>query len=134
MKNPVFDFDKGDFVIDGLGAVQVVEGSPAVAQAVAKALHTERGKYEIYINKEVEELSHKYGADIIDIVIRQGLTSDIVEIELKNAVKEAIIYDPEVKSVDNIVIALYDGAVTADFILTTIYDDTIIIEGVLIGD
>ena len=132
-KSPVFDFDKGDFVVDGLGAVQVVEDAEAVAQVAVKALQTERGKYEIYLNRVDEDLNHKYGADIIDVVVRKGLLNEVLMLELKNAVKEALIYDEEITAVSNIEITLGIGSVEVSADITTIYDTTTSIEGVLIS-
>lgn len=132
-KSPVFDYDKGDFIIDGLGAVKIVEDAEAVAHVAVKALQTERGKYELYVNVVDPELSHKYGADIIDVVIRRGLPNDILMLELKNAVKEALIYDPEITAVSNITITLGNGEVEVSADLSTVYDKVLSIEGVLIS-
>lgn len=132
MKNVVFDYDAGDFAVDGLGAIQVVEDSQAVAHAAMKALHTERGKYEIYGNQDNEELNHKYGTDATDIVIRAGLPGDVVDVELKNAVHEALIFDPEIKSVDVSSVTRVNDGIEVTAQISTIYDTTETVEGVTI--
>lgn len=100
-RTAVFDWEKGDFMVDPQGRVVVATEADAVAQIVIKAQQTARRLYLIYgdFNKERD---HKYGTDVAAILTRGGLSEEARTSELKRAIKEALVYDPWVTDVTDI--------------------------------
>lgn len=136
-KTPVFDWETGEFLTDFQGGVVTVTKEAAVEQIILKAQATPRGMYLIYGNVENPELDHKYGSDVIDISVRQDLSQEVRESEIKRAIREALIYDAWITDVGEI--TLYqaidkDGILKdfAAFTVNTIYDKEIEVKGVII--
>ena len=131
-KTPVFDWLTGDFATDINGRVLVATGQAAAEQVIIKAEQTTRGRFTIYANPDNALLNHKYGNDASITLTRPDITDDVRLSELKRDVKEAIIYDPWVKDVVDIVVARQDANdVYVVFTAKTIFDKEVTVEGVL---
>jgi hypothetical protein len=101
---PVFDFETGDFKVDLQGRVVTATEAEAVVQITLKAVNTVRGVYLIYANTDDESLHHKYGNDLYNVMRANGLTEDARMSEMERAIKEALIYDPWITDITDIVI------------------------------
>jgi hypothetical protein len=84
-----FDFEKGEFNLDGAGRVKKTDGHTAWAHWCFKTLVTQRAAYLIY--------SDDYGTDLDDI--RQQQTRGARESEIKRVFTEALMADPRTESV-----------------------------------
>jgi len=102
-QTPVFDWEAGDFATDLQGAVIVVTEAEAVEQIIIKAIQTIRGVFLIYANEDDPALDHKYGNDAQD-TLRQDMTEAAKISELARNIREALIYDPFIIDVTDIVI------------------------------
>lgn len=132
-KSPLFDWEQGEF-ITAQGHVLTGTEDKAVEQIIIKAQQTARGVYLIYAESENPALNHKYGSDVHDILLRRDLTEDVRVSELERAIREAIIYDPWITDVYDIVITRQGtNEVIADFKVKTIYDTEIEVEGVALN-
>lgn len=103
-RTPVFDWEASDFVRDPQGSIVTVTEGAALEQVAIKALNTVRGVYLIYVDVDNEDLNHKYGSDV-ENVQRQPLSEEVRLDEFKRAVVEALIYDPWIISVDDVVVS-----------------------------
>jgi len=131
-KTPLFDFDTGEFITD-YGRIVTATGSSAVVEVLQKAQLTPRGKYLVYANP-LARLNHKYGSDVQDIATRRGIGEELRLSELKRAVREAVLYDPWVKDVHSIsVYRTGSGGVTADYVVRTIFDTELEVEGAILN-
>ncbi|MCM3789417.1 DUF2634 domain-containing protein [Domibacillus indicus] len=147
-ETPVFDWEKGDFALDSRRRVILVKGGEAANQVALKALNTARGKYLIYANIDDEDLDHKYGNDAYEIKKADGLTEEARLNELERATIEALIYDPWITGVTDLVLKrrgapgqygedadhLKEDEVEISFTLQTIFNQDVIIEGVILSD
>ena len=137
-KTPVFDWEAGEFLTDFQGGVVTATEGKAAEQVILKAQATPRGMYLIYGDLDNPELNHKYGSDVIDIAVRQDLSKEVRESEIKRAIKEALVYDAWVTDIGEI--TLYQAVDTdgvlkdfATFTVSTIYDEEIEVKGVAIN-
>ena len=85
----LFDFEKGDFVVDGAGRVVVADGYTAWAQWCVKAVLTERFAYLVY--------GSGYGCELEQA--RGQPSRQAVEAELERAITEALLMDPRTEVV-----------------------------------
>jgi len=88
-KSYLFDFEKGDFVIDGAGRIVIADGHTAWAQWCVKTVLTERFAYLAY--------SGNYGVEI-DEALKQP-TRAVVEAEVERTITEALLFDPRTYTV-----------------------------------
>lgn len=128
---PVFDYMQGDFLRDPIGRIVTVTEGEAVAQVAIKALQTSRSKYLIYMDNEDPDMDDKYGSEVAKIAITQGLPENVRISEMTRAITEALIYDPWITGVSDIVIERVgsDEAI-ATMSIQTIFDVDVELEGV----
>lgn len=94
---------------------QTVDGLEAVKQTIYKILNTERYKYLIY--------SWNYGIELMDLYGQPPL---FVCSELERRVKEALLQDDRITSVDGFEFDIEKkGVVSAEFTVHTLYGDLI---------
>lgn len=135
-KTPVFDWHNGDFLRDPKGKIVTVTQEEAVEQIVIKAQQTARGLFLIYAHPEEPELDHTYGSDAWDILNNnnKALSEEARISELKRAFKEALIYDPWITDVVDIVIErLGTEEAEASFTVKHIFGETTV-KGVSIAN
>ena len=90
-KSWLFDFDTGDFVLDGAGNVVEADGLTTWAQWCVKAVLTQRLAFVVY--------NWDYGVDI-ENVMKQP-TRAVIEAELEKEITEALMIDPRTAEVKN---------------------------------
>lgn len=88
-KSWLFDFEKGDFVLDGAGRVVEADGHTAWVQWCVKTVLTERFAHVIY--------STDYGTEIEQALKQPSRRA--VEAELERVITEALLVDPRTERV-----------------------------------
>jgi hypothetical protein len=132
--SPVFDWEKGDFVLDTTNNVVTVTAEKAVEQFIIKTLQTARGVYLIYAN--LEDLDHKYGSDVPEIIKDKTLSRSVKEDEIKRAIEEALIYLDWIQEVNNITFNEIPGendALEVSLDVVTIFDKVIEVRGLAVN-
>ncbi len=80
----LFDFEAGDFVVDGSGRVQTADGQEAWRQWCVKACLTERFEHLVY--------GPGYGAE--NGRVRGAVNLEAAKTEAERAITEALLADP----------------------------------------
>lgn len=88
-KSWLFDFEKGDFVVDGAGRVIQTDGHTAWVQWCVKTVLTQRFAHVIY--------SFDYGTEL-EKALKQP-SRKAVEAELERVITEALLADPRTEMV-----------------------------------
>ncbi len=111
-KEYAFDFENDHFLVDADGRHIMVEKNEAIKVWIYKALKTERWRYLAYHNE--------YGAELEQFI---GMPNTAITGErMKLYIKEALLVNPYILSVDKITIQKMEGDIIILFIaLTTIY-------------
>ena len=132
-RTPIFDWQRGEFVTDLAGNVATATEEQAVEQILIKAQQTARGLYLIYADVENPENDHKYGSEVMEVLTQRELSEEVRLSELERAITEAIIYDPWVTEVYDVV-ATRKGTdeVQASLTVRTIFDNEVQLQGVTI--
>ncbi|WP_027717306.1 DUF2634 domain-containing protein [Desulfovirgula thermocuniculi] len=104
-KSWLFDFAKGDFVVDGAGRVVQADGHTAWVQWCVKTVLTQRFAYVIY--------SFNYGTELEE-ALRQPARK-AVEAELERAITEALLADPRTEMVRDFAFDWQGDEVTVAF-------------------
>lgn len=88
-KAPLFDFEKGDFVLDGAGRVVFADGHRAWVQWCIKTVLTERFAYLVY--------GPDYGAELTEA--KRQPDRSAVESWIEREITEALLIDPRTEMV-----------------------------------
>lgn len=113
-KSFLFDFDTGDFVVRD-GKLIECDGIEAVKVWIEKILRTEKGRFKIYDNTE-------YGARLEDLIVGNSYSVAFIESELKREIEDALLQNPQIRSVSNIQITRGINSLTVELEVTL--DDT----------
>lgn len=105
-KSWLFDFKKGDFVLDGAGRVVKADGHTAWVQRCIKTILTQRFAYVIY--------SSDYGTELEEA--QKQPDRKAVEIELERAITEALLVDPRTEMVKDFVFEWEGDTVKVSFV------------------
>lgn len=119
----LFDFEKGDFVVDGAGKIVLVDGHTAWAQWCIKTVLTERFAYLVY--------SHNYGTEIKS-ALRQP-SRQAVESELERVITEALLADPRTQMVKDFVFEWEGDSVKVRFTAVPVIGEPAQLEVMLNG-
>ena len=92
-KSYLFDFEKGDFVIQD-GKLVECDAVEAIKVWIEKILRTEKGRFLIYDSTE-------YGCHLEDLIIGNSYTVEFIESELKREIEEALLQNPQISAVGN---------------------------------
>jgi len=122
-KSYLFDFEKGDFVLDGAGRIAIADGHTAWVQWCVKTVLTERFAYLAY--------SWNYGVEI-DEALKQP-TRALVEMEIERTITEALLADPRTKLVTDFSFKWHADELYVSFTAVPVIGDTTRIEGVRLG-
>ena len=122
-KSWLFDFVKGDFVVDGSGRVVEADGHTAWAQWCVKAVLTERFAHVIY--------SIDYGSEI-EQALKQP-SRKAVEAELERVITEALLVDPRTELVKDFAFQWEGDAVKVSFTAVPVISESARLEVVLNG-
>lgn len=107
-KSWLFDFEKGDFVLDGAGRPVIVDGHFAWAQWCIKTVLTERFAYLVY--------SWNYGTEM-EGALKQP-SRQAVEAELERVITEALLADPRTELVRDFQFEWKSNELNVTFIVT----------------
>jgi len=119
-KSYLFDFVKGDFVLDGAGRIVIADGYTAWVQWGVKAVMTERFSYLAY--------SGNYGVEIEE-ALKQP-TRAAVETEVERTITEALLADPRTYAVRNFSFEWRGNELYVSFNVIPVVGDAFRIEGV----
>ncbi len=121
-KDPIFDFNTGDFLRNESGFLVSDNGFRAIQAWSRKALVTERGFYQIY--------GFDFGSDIHSII---GFDSTYVSSRIRKMIEEALKIDSRIESIVISDMNLVNSALKVNIqIITEIgeaINETITIEG-----
>ena len=109
-KSFLFDFDTGDFVVRD-GKLIECDGIEAVKVWIEKILRTEKGRFKIYDNTE-------YGARLEDLIVGNSYSVAFIESELKREIEDALLQNPQIRSVSNIQITRGINSLTVELEVT----------------
>lgn len=115
-----FDFDKGEFVVDGGNRVTESEGVDAWLEWCKKALMTPRYRYLAY--------TRSYGQEFDDLIARH-LSRAANEAEIKRIAAECLMLDTRTKSVENFTFAWEGDVVYFTCEVSNVRGETGTIEG-----
>lgn len=111
----LFDFKKGDFVMDG-GNPVTVSGMAALKVWIDKILHTQLNRYQIYNGTA-------YGANVEDLVIGKGYGSAFTASELKREIETALLQNEDIYSVSDFEITRNHDILNATFTVKSAYGE-----------
>ena len=106
----LFDFDTGDFVVRD-GKLIECDGIEAVKVWIEKILRTEKGRFKIYDNTE-------YGARLEDLIVGNSYSVAFIESELKREIEDALLQNPQIRTVSNIQITRGINSLTVELEVT----------------
>ena len=106
MKNYLFDFEAGDFVVCD-GKLVVCDGLEALKVWIEKILRTEKGRFAIYD-------ATSYGCQLEDLIVGNSYTSAFIESELKREIEDALAQNPHIVSVYGIKLSREKNAITIE--------------------
>lgn len=92
-----------------------IDGEEALQQAIDKMLNTERYEYPIY--------SFSYGINLDDLI---GKDKIYVQFELTSRIKECLLQDDRIESVDNFDFNMTEDNMLCTFDVVSIYGETTI--------
>lgn len=104
---PLFDFEIGDFALDGQNRVVFVDGQDLFMLWVVKALQTQLGAYRSY-----------YGFGIDQEEAQDQPDREAVESALERTIVEALKQNPQTEEVDNFIFSWEGSILYATFIVT----------------
>ena len=119
-KSYLFDFEKGDFVLDGAGRIVIADGLRAWAQWCVKTVLTERFAYLAY--------SGNYGVEIEE-ALKQP-TRAVVETEIERTITEALLVDPRTYAVRDFSFEWRGDELYISFVVIPVVGEAARIEGV----
>jgi len=105
-KSWLFDFAKGDFVLDGAGRIMIADGYTAWAQWCVKTILTQRFAHVIY--------SFDYGTELEEALKQPSRKA--VEAEMERAITEALLADPRTEMVKDFVFEWEGNTVKVSFV------------------
>jgi hypothetical protein len=116
-KEWAWDFEKDDFLFKN-NKPYLVEGLEAVKIWAYKALSTERFKHEVY--------SWDYGSEI-NSLIGSGFTRAAVEIEVPRLIWEALQPNPNITSINDLIINFDGDSLTIELTIETTFGEVEVI-------
>ena len=122
-KSYLFDFEKGDFVLDGAGRIVIADGHTAWAQWCVKTVMTERFACLAY--------SWNYGVEV-EQAIKQPDRA-LVEMEIERTITEALMADPRTELVRDFSFKWYADELYVTFTVVPVIGNAARIEEVRLG-
>ena len=119
-KSYLFDFEKGDFVLDGAGRIVIADGHRAWVQWCVKTVLTERFAYLAY--------SGNYGVEVEQA--RKQSDRTLVEMEIERTITEALLVDPRTELVRDFAFRWYADELYVTFTVVPVIGNAARIEGV----
>jgi len=122
-KSWLFDFEKGDFVVDGTGRIVIAEGYTAWVQWCVKTVLTQRFARVIY--------SFDYGTELEEALKQPSRKA--VEAELERVITEALLVDPRTEMVRDFTFEWEGDIVKVSFTAVPVIGEPARLEVVLNG-
>ena len=108
-----FDFNKGDFnVVDG--KLQEIDNLEALKSWISKVIQTTKYKFKVYDGCD-------YGITDLKELITSGLPLPFIKSEIEREVKETLLKNKQIKSVENFKFERERRLLTVSFDCSTIY-------------
>jgi len=104
---PLFDFEIGDFALDGQNRVVFVDGNDLFMLWVVKALQTQVGAYRSYYYFGIDQEGAEDQPD-----------REAVESALERTISEMLMTNPQVEDVDNFIFSWEGSNLYVTFIVT----------------
>jgi len=120
-KSWLFDFAKGDFVLDGAGRIVIADGYTAWMQWCVKTILTQRFAHVIY--------SFDYGTELEEALKQPSRKA--VEAEMERAITEALLADPRTEMVKDFVFEWEGDIVKVSFTAVPVIGEPARLEVVL---
>lgn len=110
---PMFDFERGDFVIVN-GRIRPTVGKDRVKGYISKVLRTPRGRYAIYDGTD-------YGTRIKELLVGKTYPRDYMLSEIKREIMETLLKSDDITSVDEFDVEQNGTRVKITFMVSTEY-------------
>lgn len=108
-----WDYEKDEPIFEN-GSPVIIEKKEALTVWVWNALNTVRGRHEIF--------TRNYGNDMENL-IGQPYSEDLKRAEAARYVRECLLINPYIKSVDDISVSFSDCELTVSLLVSTAYGD-----------
>lgn len=112
-KTPLFDWNKGEFIVNRYRRIETAEEGEALKMVIEKAVRTARNKYLIY--------SDKYGNDAFE-TRKLDLPLEVKEKEIAQDIREAVEYDYRVKGLTGLSVSFTGDLITVEYEVISIFD------------
>ena len=119
---PAFDFQKGDFIINGRPKMTV--GRERIKNWVQKILNTQKGRYKIYNGTG-------YGINIEDTFVGKNYNRDYIRSEVKREITEILTANEDIVSIDNFNMEVDGSLLTVSFTVNSVYGDINDVKGAI---
>lgn len=119
----LFDFEKGDFVVDGAGRVVVADGHTAWKQWCIKTVLTERFACLAY--------GRDYGVELEEAL--KNPSRAIVEMEIEKAITEALVIDDRTELVKDFTFKWSGDQLWVNFTVIPVIGEIVRIKGVQVN-
>ena len=119
LREVAWDFEDDRPIINKFGEVQIVEGIEALKIWIYKAIKISRFEYDIY--------SWDYGCEVNNLLGQSYYSRGHIESEVKRYIKEALLINPYIKSINFKTITFSDDTLNAEFDVDSIYGEVSII-------
>lgn len=120
---PVFDFQKCDFVIIN-GRPKMAVGKERIKNWVQKILNTQKGRYSIYNGTN-------YGVNIEDAFVGKNYNRDYIRSEIKREITEILTANEDIMSIDNFNMEIDGSRLTVSFTVNSVYGDIDDVKGAI---
>ena len=110
-KEVAFDFENECVIMEN-NSPKIVEGLEALKVWVWKAIKTTRFEFDIY--------SWDYGCEI-NSLLGKGFTNAFISAEVKRYIKDALLINPYILSIDSIDVAFEKDILIIETHITTVY-------------
>ena len=119
----LFDFEKGDFVVDGAGRVVIADGHTAWKQWCIKTVLTERFAFLAY--------GWDYGVELEEAL--KNPSRAIVEMEIEKAITEALVIDDRTELVKDFTFKWSGDQLWVNFTVIPVIGEIVRIKGVQVN-
>ena len=123
LESYLFDFEKGDFVVDGAGRVVIADGHTAWKQWCIKTVLTERFACLAY--------GWDYGVELEEAL--KNPSRAIVEMEIEKAITEALVIDDRTELVKDFTFKWSGDQLWVNFTVIPVIGEIVRIKGVQVN-
>ena len=113
LREYAYDFEKNELLLDAHGSTYLVEGNAALRIWIFKALTTKRFHHTAY--------SPAFGEEYEDQLIGRSMNGEVVRLEMKQFVIEALMVNPYIKRLENFSFSSTTDGLQVTFDCTSIY-------------